>query len=98
MMLSTCVFKGSGPLSLTTELCYSSSRAPVLMHVCSLFTIGKLSRVTSCMVMVSQSDDRRAAYGCDVTYVTNSELGFDYLRDNLATVGLTVAHDARADL
>jgi len=28
--------------------------------------------------------ERRAAYACDVTYVTNSELGFDYLRDNLA--------------
>ena len=28
-------------------------------------------------------DARRAAYGCDVTYVTNSELGFDYLRDNM---------------
>lgn len=28
--------------------------------------------------------ERRAAYECDVTYVTNSELGFDYLRDNLA--------------
>jgi len=32
-----------------------------------------------------QSDERRAAYACDVTYATNSELGFDYLRDNLAT-------------
>lgn len=31
-------------------------------------------------------DERREAYSCDVTYVTNSELGFDYLRDNLATV------------
>ena len=31
-------------------------------------------------------DERRAAYLCDVTYVTNSELGFDYLRDNLAAV------------
>lgn len=30
---------------------------------------------------------RRAAYAADVTYVTNSELGFDYLRDNLAQVG-----------
>lgn len=30
------------------------------------------------------NDDRRKAYSCDVTYVTNSELGFDYLRDNLA--------------
>lgn len=28
--------------------------------------------------------ERREAYSCDVTYVTNSELGFDYLRDNLA--------------
>src|SRR5271170_3077814 len=27
---------------------------------------------------------RRAAYGCDVTYVTNNEVGFDYLRDNMA--------------
>lgn len=29
--------------------------------------------------------DRRAAYASDITYVTNSEVGFDYLRDNLAT-------------
>lgn len=29
---------------------------------------------------------RRAAYASDITYVTNSELGFDYLRDNLAGV------------
>ena len=27
--------------------------------------------------------DRRAAYNCDITYVTNNELGFDYLRDNM---------------
>ena len=30
------------------------------------------------------SDERRAAYGCDVTYGTNNEFGFDYLRDNMA--------------
>jgi preprotein translocase subunit SecA len=29
-------------------------------------------------------DERRAAYGCDITYGTNNELGFDYLRDNMA--------------
>ena len=29
------------------------------------------------------NDERRAAYECDITYVTNSELGFDYLRDNM---------------
>ncbi|NNE55797.1 MAG: DEAD/DEAH box helicase, partial [Flavobacteriales bacterium] len=30
------------------------------------------------------SDERRAAYKCDVTYGTNNEFGFDYLRDNMA--------------
>ena len=30
------------------------------------------------------SDERKEAYACDITYVTNSELGFDYLRDNMA--------------
>jgi preprotein translocase subunit SecA len=37
-------------------------------------------------VIQSQLDPagRRAAYGCDITYITNSELGFDYLRDNMS--------------
>ena len=30
-----------------------------------------------------KADERRAAYNCDITYVTNNELGFDYLRDNM---------------
>ena len=30
-----------------------------------------------------KNDARRAAYNCDITYVTNNELGFDYLRDNM---------------
>ena len=29
------------------------------------------------------SEERKAAYNCDITYVTNNELGFDYLRDNM---------------
>ncbi|MEG2348900.1 MAG: preprotein translocase subunit SecA [Hungatella sp.] len=29
-------------------------------------------------------DERRVAYACDITYVTNNELGFDYLRDNMS--------------
>ena len=29
------------------------------------------------------NDERRAAYNCDITYVTNNERGFDYLRDNM---------------
>ena len=35
-----------------------------------------------------QEAERRAAYAADVTYVTNSELGFDYLRDNLAQASI----------
>ncbi|MFZ2726024.1 MAG: preprotein translocase subunit SecA [Methylococcaceae bacterium] len=37
-------------------------------------------------VILSQMDqkERRAAYGCDITYGTNNEFGFDYLRDNMA--------------
>ncbi len=31
------------------------------------------------------NEQRRAAYNCDITYATNNELGFDYLRDNMAT-------------
>ena len=30
------------------------------------------------------NDERRAAYNCDITYGTNNEMGFDYLRDNMA--------------
>ena len=30
-----------------------------------------------------EKDERRAAYACDITYITNNELGFDYLRDNM---------------
>jgi len=29
------------------------------------------------------NDERREAYGCDITYATNNEIGFDYLRDNM---------------
>ncbi|MBQ4156270.1 MAG: preprotein translocase subunit SecA [Clostridia bacterium] len=32
-----------------------------------------------------EGDDRRAAYAADITYCTNNELGFDYLRDNMVT-------------
>jgi len=30
-----------------------------------------------------EKEERRAAYNCDITYATNNELGFDYLRDNM---------------
>lgn len=36
-----------------------------------------------CILNSMDNDDRREAYACDITYVTNNELGFDYLRDNM---------------
>ena len=36
-----------------------------------------------CIVSQMSDDERRAAYKCDITYGTNNEYGFDYLRDNL---------------
>ena len=33
----------------------------------------------------SDNDERKAAYGADITYGTNNEMGFDYLRDNMVT-------------
>src|SRR3989339_190425 len=38
-----------------------------------------------CIKNDSSNEDRRAAYGADITYGTNNEFGFDYLRDNMAT-------------
>ena len=42
-----------------------------------------LGLTVGCVLNSMNSDERREAYACDVTYVTNNELGFDYLRDNM---------------
>ncbi len=42
-----------------------------------------LGLTVGCIVHGLTDDERRAAYACDVTYGTNSEMGFDYLRDNM---------------
>ncbi len=42
-----------------------------------------LGLTTGVIVHGLDDDERRAAYACDVTYGTNNELGFDYLRDNM---------------
>ncbi|MFM2280569.1 MAG: preprotein translocase subunit SecA, partial [Pseudomonadota bacterium] len=42
-----------------------------------------LGLTTGVIVHGMDDDERRAAYACDVTYATNNELGFDYLRDNM---------------
>ena len=42
-----------------------------------------LGLTVGCVLNDMTSDERRAAYNCDITYITNNELGFDYLRDNM---------------
>jgi preprotein translocase subunit SecA len=42
-----------------------------------------LGLTTGVIVPNLQEDERREAYACDITYATNNELGFDYLRDNM---------------
>jgi preprotein translocase subunit SecA len=43
-----------------------------------------LGLTTGVILPEMRPDERRAAYACDITYGTNNELGFDYLRDNMA--------------
>ncbi|MDY7014285.1 MAG: preprotein translocase subunit SecA, partial [Cyanobacteriota bacterium] len=51
--------------------------------------MGQVHRFLGLTVGLIQSGmsptERKANYACDITYATNSELGFDYLRDNMAT-------------
>jgi len=51
--------------------------------------MGQIHRFLGLSVGLIQQDmpplERQRNYGCDITYATNSELGFDYLRDNMAT-------------
>jgi len=43
-----------------------------------------LGMSVGCILMDMEPEQRRLMYGCDVTYGTNNEFGFDYLRDNMA--------------
>ncbi len=51
-----------------------------------------LGLTTGCIVHGLTDDERRAAYACDVTYATNNELGFDYLRDNMKYDRASMVH------
>ncbi|MBE5927475.1 MAG: preprotein translocase subunit SecA [Lachnospiraceae bacterium] len=42
-----------------------------------------LGLTVGCVLNSMDNDERRKAYECDITYITNNELGFDYLRDNM---------------
>ncbi len=44
-----------------------------------------LGLTVGCILPNMSFADKKAAYNCDITYCTNNELGFDYLRDNMAT-------------
>ena len=44
---------------------------------------GSLGLTTGYIIPNMPDDQKRAAYDCDITYATNNELGFDYLRDNM---------------
>ncbi len=71
--------KGEGVLVVTVNDYLASRDAEWMgkVHEFLGLTVG--------VVLNSHSpEERRAAYGCDITYVTNNELGFDYLRDNMA--------------
>ena len=42
-----------------------------------------LGLTVGCVLNSMDNDERRKQYACDITYITNNELGFDYLRDNM---------------
>ena len=42
-----------------------------------------LGMTVGCIIHEKDNDERREAYACDITYGTNNEFGFDYLRDNM---------------
>ena len=42
-----------------------------------------LGLTVGCVLNDMDKAERQAAYNCDITYITNNELGFDYLRDNM---------------
>jgi preprotein translocase subunit SecA len=43
-----------------------------------------LGLTVGCNLAKETTEEKKAAYACDITYTTNSELGFDYLRDNMS--------------
>ncbi len=51
-----------------------------------------LGLTVGCIVHGLDDDERKEAYDCDITYATNNELGFDYLRDNMKYSRETMVH------
>ncbi|HEY1632354.1 MAG TPA: preprotein translocase subunit SecA [Rhizomicrobium sp.] len=57
---------------------------------------GFLGLTTGCIVHGLTDEQRKAAYACDVTYGTNNEFGFDYLRDNMKHSRATMVQRAHS--
>jgi len=51
-----------------------------------------LGLTVGCITHGLEDDERKAQYACDITYATNNELGFDYLRDNMKYARETMVH------
>ena len=82
-LVSTCpaylnALKGKG-VQIVTVNDYLAKRDAEWMGQVHEFLGLKVGVVLNSM----DNDERREAYNCDITYVTNNELGFDYLRDNM---------------
>ena len=72
---------GNGPVHVLTVNDYLARRDATWME--PVFTL--LGLTVGWVTEASTPQERREAYGCDVTYVSVSEAGFDYLRDQLVT-------------
>ena len=89
---------GEGKTLVATLPCYLNALTGKGVHVVTVNDylarrdaewMGQVHRFLGLTVGLIQQDmspiERKKNYDCDITYATNSELGFDYLRDNMAT-------------
>lgn len=89
---------GEGKTLTATMAVYANALAGTGVHVITVNEylagrdaawMGEIYRFLGLSVGVNKREltakEKREAYACDITYTTNSELGFDYLRDNMVT-------------
>ena len=87
---------GEGKTLVATLACYLNSLEAKGVHVVTVNDylakrdsewMGQIYKFlgisVGCIISDMDDNDRRAAYNCDITYGTNNEFGFDYLRDNM---------------
>ncbi|MEO0402047.1 MAG: preprotein translocase subunit SecA [Pseudomonadota bacterium] len=87
---------GEGKTLTATFACYLNALTGKGVHVVTVNdylvqrdgewmgkVFGALGLTTGVVIGDMEAEAKKAAYGCDITYATNNELGFDYLRDNM---------------